>query len=63
MEQFQFRALRTPEVLRVTGLSKSTIWRLMKAGKFPRNVKLGPKAVGWLAHDIDRWFQDRVKAA
>ena len=35
------RILRLPEVLALTGLSKSTIYRLMPVGEFPQSVKLG----------------------
>lgn len=39
------RLLRFPEVQRMTGLSRSTIWRLERAQAFPRHVRLSPNAV------------------
>ena len=45
-----------------TGLSKSTLWRLMKAGQFPQKVQLGPRAVGWRAEEIIRWCEQRGEA-
>ena len=39
--------LRLPEVLRLVGLCKSTVYRLEAAGLFPRRRKIGPRAVGW----------------
>jgi prophage regulatory protein len=45
-----------------TGLSKSTLWRLMKAGDFPQKVQLGPRAVGWRAEEIIQWCKDRGEA-
>ena len=53
------RILRLPEVLALTGLSKSTIYRLMPVGEFPQSVKLGgsrSRAVGWFENDIDAWM-------
>lgn len=42
-----------------TGLSKSTRWRLMKEGKFPQKVKLGPRASGWIAEEILAWVKEK----
>lgn len=38
------------------GLSCSTIYAMMAAGKFPRPVKLGRRAVGWREQDIVDWL-------
>ena len=38
--------LRAPQVLEATGLGRSTLWRLVKSGSFPRPVQLGPQARG-----------------
>ena len=53
------RILRLPEVLALTGLSKSTIYRLMPVGEFPQSVKLGGsrgRAVGWLESEVYAWI-------
>ena len=47
--------LRLPAVVRQTGLSRSTIYRLMAARHFPLPVKLTSRAVGWRRSDVDRW--------
>ena len=60
---FGRRLLRMPEVLERTGVSKATIYRLIKAGKFPKPVGLGVRAVGWDAHAIDEWIEAREVAA
>jgi len=49
--------LRMPAVIRHTGLSRSTIYRLMAARHFPTPVKLAGRAVGWRKSDVDRWSQ------
>jgi prophage regulatory protein len=49
--------LRTREVVEEYGVSRSFIWRGEKAGTFPKRVKLGPRAVGWLKSDLDEWLQ------
>ena len=53
---------REPKVKEETGLSKSTRWRLMKAGQFPQKVQLGPRATGWLADEIRAWVQEKGRA-
>ena len=57
------RLLRMPEVLERTGVSKATIYRLIRAGKFPKPVELGVRAVGGDAHSIDEWIEARQVAA
>ena len=57
-----FLIWREPKVAEETGLSKSTRWRLMKAGEFPPKVQLGPRAVGWIAASIIQWCDERCEA-
>jgi len=52
--------MRLPEVLAVTGLSKSTVYSMAKAGTFPNPVKLGARAVAWPSHLVQQWLADRV---
>ena len=54
--------LRMPAVVRLTGLGRSTIYRLMDESKFPKSVKLGDHAVGWRRSDVDRWSEERPSA-
>ena len=51
---------RLPEVLRQTGLSRSTIYEMISRGEFPRQVKLGRRAVGWMANDVQDWIHSKV---
>lgn len=47
--------LRMPALVRHTGLSRSTIYRLMASRQFPFPVKLASRAVGWRRSEVDRW--------
>ena len=49
---------RLPEVLRQTGLSRSTIYEMIGRGDFPQQIQLGRRAVGWMAKDV----LDRIHA-
>jgi prophage regulatory protein len=54
--------LRTPSVMHMTGLGRSTIYRMMAEQRFPSPVKLSTRAVAWRREDLDRWSED-LKAA
>ena len=54
--------LRLPNVMRLTGLGRTTIYDMMAKGMFPRPVSLGFRAVGWRASDIRAWIETRRAA-
>jgi prophage regulatory protein len=53
---------RRPELLKLTGLSTSTIYDMMARGDFPRPVRLGKRAVGWRESDLITWLESREQA-
>lgn len=56
------QVLRRPDVSRRTGLGRSALYAAIQAGAFPRPVKLGPRAVGWLEEEIDSWIASRERS-
>lgn len=48
--------LRLPEVKKLTGLSRSTIYARMREKRFPERIDLGGRAVGWRAESIFSWI-------
>ena len=46
---------RLPDVIEMTGLSRSSIYLHMSQGEFPKPVKLGRRAVGWTEDSITAW--------
>ena len=54
--------LRRKQVEARTGLSRSTIYARIQSGTFPAPVSLGPRAVGWIESDVQRWLSDRIEA-
>jgi prophage regulatory protein len=46
-------------VVRLTGLGRSTIYRLIAEKAFPSPVRLGTRAVAWRRSDLDRWSEGR----
>ncbi len=61
--QAETRVLRWPQVKRLVGLSKSTVWRMERGGKFPRRRQLAVRAVGWDAREVEKWMETRRKGA
>ena len=55
--------LRLSEVIRRTGLSRSTIYLRANKGTFPAPLKIGVRAIAWLEAEIDAWLSATVKAA
>ncbi len=51
--------LRPPEVMARTGLSRTTIWRRVRAGTFPAPHELGQNSIGWPASTISDWLANR----
>lgn len=56
------RILRRRQVERLTQLSKASIYRQVKMGTFPMPLKLGPRAVAWLADEVYEWIASRPRA-
>lgn len=54
------RIYRRTEMRTVTGYCVPYIYELIAAGKFPKPIKLGDRAVGWLASEIAEWQRRRI---
>ncbi|MGI0133929.1 MAG: helix-turn-helix transcriptional regulator [Candidatus Micrarchaeaceae archaeon] len=55
--------LRLPEVKAITGLSKTSIYELIREKRFPPPVRLGPRAVAWVKSEVRQWAVERVQAS
>ena len=66
----QKRFIRLPEVLSRTGYGRTTIYRKMEDGSFPRSVKLGgppidpnvfdSRAIAWIEDEVEQWIESRI---
>jgi prophage regulatory protein len=54
--------LRLPTVMRITGLARSTIYKLVSQNQFPVPIRLSKRAVAWLQSEIEGWVSSRVRA-
>ena len=67
----QKRFIRLPEDLSRTGFGRTSIYRKMEEGTFPKSLKLGgpPKdpnifdssAVAWIEDEVDQWIESRIE--
>jgi prophage regulatory protein len=53
--------LRLPAVKTKTGLSRTTIYNRVNNGSFPKPIKIGVRAIGWLENDIDKWVAHQIE--
>ena len=67
----QKRFIRLPEVLSRTGYGRTSIYRKMEDGSFPRSVKLGgppvgpeafdSRAIAWIEDEVEQWIESRIE--
>ena len=51
------RIIREEECKLITGLSRSTRWRMEQKGRFPLRCQISPGCVGWKASELKKWFE------
>jgi prophage regulatory protein len=54
------RILRLKTVLDRTGLSRSTLYRKIERGTFPKQIRISERCVGWRENDLERWLRNPV---
>ena len=52
------RILRIGTVLQLTGLSRSTLYRKMQRGEFPKQIKLSERCAGWRQSAVHSWMRN-----
>lgn len=55
------RVIRIRDVIVLTGLSRSAIYAAVKAGTFPRQLKLSARSSGWLRDEVVLWVKERPR--
>lgn len=53
--------LRDSDLDRLTGISRTTRWRLERNQKFPARIRLSPNSVGWLEEEVLDWIASRPR--
>lgn len=52
------RILRLPELLHTTGHSRTSLYREIRAGRFPQPVPIGDRSRGWRNSEVQAWIRD-----
>lgn len=55
--------IRLPEVIKRTGISKTTIYELINEKRFPSQVKIGTRAVAFIESEIDEWLVNLINTS
>ncbi|SFI22488.1 transcriptional regulator, AlpA family [Pseudomonas syringae] len=55
------RIIRLKDVIDSTGLARSTIYKYIAEGTFPRKISLGDRCVGWVEREVQDWILARVE--
>ena len=55
------RFMRLTEVIRDTGLGRSSIYKRIAEGVFPKPVPLGGRTVGWVSDEVEAWILERIE--
>ena len=54
------KIIKLPEVKELTTFSRSTIYRLIRKGKFPQQIKLSERSRGWIQQEILDYLEKRI---
>jgi prophage regulatory protein len=54
------KLIKRNEVLKMCGISTSTLYRLIKSGHFPSAVKTSERAVAWIENEVAEWIETRI---
>ncbi len=60
MPKNNIRLIRFREVLTMTGLSRSSLYRFIDENQFPPQVQLGGRAVAWVEGEVQDWIKMRI---
>lgn len=54
------RFLRIKQILEIVPIGRSTVWKMVSEGRFPRPLKLSERCTVWRETDVQQWMNDRI---
>lgn len=60
-EEVIMRIIRINDVISTTGLGRSTIYKYIESGEFPKPIPLGERAVGWIEEEVLEWIESKIQ--
>ncbi|MCE1054819.1 helix-turn-helix transcriptional regulator [Pseudomonas alloputida] len=55
------KVIRLQQVMEMTGLGRSTVYKYVSDNWFPKPIPLGGRSVGWLESEVKEWILDRIE--
>ena len=55
-----YQIIKKPTVIKLSTLSSATIYRLIKKGEFPKQIKLGERSSGWILEEVEQWLDEKI---
>lgn len=55
------RLLKLKDVMHTTGLARSTVYKYINDGNFPKPLSLGERNVAWLESEIQDWILEKIE--
>lgn len=55
------RLIKLRDVMDITGLGRSTVYKYVASGDFPKPVLLGVRAVAWVEEEVQEWVLDKIE--
>ncbi|MGR5144454.1 AlpA family transcriptional regulator [Photobacterium sp. DNB23_23_1] len=56
------RLIKLKEVIHLTALSRSNIYKKMSENSFPNSISLGERSVAWVEEEVIQWIEDRISS-
>lgn len=55
------KILKLNQVKELTGLCRSNLYKFISEGRFPKQINLSERSVGWSETEVNQWITDRIK--
>ena len=60
LKENKMRFIKLPQVINITGLSRSSIYLAISEGRFPTQINLGARSIGFLESEIITWMEHQI---
>jgi len=58
--RYLMRIIRLKDVMATTGLGRSSIYKYVQEGAFPKPVRLGGRSTGWVEDEVEEWVIEKI---
>ena len=54
------RFIKLPQVISITGLSRSAVYQAISEGRFPKQINLGARSIAFLESEVQEWMEECI---